>query len=116
MTAQTDTRSSIVAAVQQELNRFSKQVSAEVQRLQSELAAERAARAKSEETLKGLLPAIEQRLGEFTAQTKRRHDELELRIGRVSDEANAGLAHDRRQPPARTQCARTPWLRRAPGG
>ena len=92
MTAQTDTRSSIVAAVQKELNRFSKQVSAEVQRLQSELAAERAARVKSEETLKELLPAIEQRLGEFTAQTKRRHDELEIRIGRVSDETNAGLA------------------------
>ena len=35
MTAQTDTRSSIVAAVQKELNRFSKQVSAEVQLLQS---------------------------------------------------------------------------------
>jgi hypothetical protein len=92
MTEQTDTRSSIVAAVQQELNRFGKQVSSEVQRLQSQLAAERSARARSEETIKVLLPAIEQRLGEFTAQTKRRHDELDLRIGRVSDEANAGLA------------------------
>ncbi len=92
MTDQTDPRSSIVAAVQQELNRFSKQVSTEVQRLHNELAAERAARIKSEETVKALLPAIEQRLGEFTAQTKRRHDELDLRIGRVADENNAGLA------------------------
>jgi hypothetical protein len=92
MSEQTDTRSSIVAAVQQELNRFGKQVSAEVKRLQRELAAERSARARSEETIKALLPVIEQRLGEFTAQTKRRHDELDLRIGRVSDEANAGLA------------------------
>jgi hypothetical protein len=86
------TRSSIIAAVQQELNRFSKQVSTEVQRLQSELAAERAARVRSEETVRELLPAIEQRLAEFTTQTKRRHDEMELRIGRVADEANVGLA------------------------
>ena len=86
------TRASIVAAVQQELNRFSGQVSTELQRLQSELAAERAARAKSEETVRSLLPAIEQRLNEFSAQTKRRHDELDLRIGRVADEANVGLA------------------------
>jgi hypothetical protein len=92
MNDQADTRSSIVAAVQQELNRFSKQVSTEIQRLQSELVAERAARVRSEETVKALLPAIEQRLGEFTAQTKRRHDEMDLRIGRVADEANVGLA------------------------
>jgi hypothetical protein len=92
MTDQNDPRSSIVAAVQQELNRFSKQVSTEIQRLHGELAAERAARVKSEETVKALLPTIEQRLGDFTAQSKRRHDELDLRIGRVADEANIGLA------------------------
>ena len=93
MTEPSDTtRASIIAAVQQELNRFSKQVSTEVQRLQSELAAERAARIKSEDTVKSLLPAIEQRLTEFSSQTKRRHDELDLRIGRVADEANVGLA------------------------
>jgi hypothetical protein len=86
------TRSSIVAAVQQELNRFSKQVSTEVQRLRDELATERAARAQSEETVRSLLPAIEQRLTEFSTQTKRRHDEIDLRIGRVADEANVGLA------------------------
>jgi uncharacterized phage infection (PIP) family protein YhgE len=93
MNDQSDTaRSSIIAAVQQELNRFSKQVSTEVQRLQSELAAERAARVKSEEIVKSLLPAIEQRLTEFAAQTKRRHDEIDHRIGRIADETNVGLA------------------------
>ena len=93
MTDQSDaTRSSIVAAVQQELTRFNQQVSTEVQRLQSELATERAARVKSEEAVRSLLPAIEQRLAEFTGQTKRRHDELDHRIGRVADEANVGLA------------------------
>jgi hypothetical protein len=86
------TRSSIVAAVQQELNRFSKQVSNEMQRLRDEIANERSARVESEETVRSLLPAIEQRLAEFTSQTKRRHDELDLRIGRVADEANLGLA------------------------
>lgn len=86
------TRSSIVAAVQRELNSFSRQVSAEVQRLRDELATERAARTRSEETLRSLLPAIEERLAEFSAQTKRRHDEMEVRIGRVADETNVGLA------------------------
>jgi uncharacterized phage infection (PIP) family protein YhgE len=91
MTDHDTTRSSIVAAVQQELNRFSGQVSTEVQRLRAELAAERTARTQSEETLRSLLPMIEQRLGEFSTQTKRRHDELEVRIGRVADETNVGL-------------------------
>jgi len=85
-------RSSIIAAVQQELNRFNSQVSTEVQRLQTELAGERAARVKSDEAVRSLLPAIEQRLAEFSGQTKRRHDELDHRIGRVADEANVGLA------------------------
>ena len=93
MTDQADSsRSSIIASVQELLTGFSKQVSTEVQRLQRELSAERAARVKSEETVKSLLPAIEQRLTEFSTQTKRRHDELDLRIGRVADEANVGLA------------------------
>lgn len=93
MTDQADTtRSSIVPAVQQLLTDFSKQVSTELQRLRVELATERTARAKSEETVRSLLPAIEQHLAEFSTQTKRRHDELDVRIGRVADEANAGLA------------------------
>ncbi len=93
MTDQLDaTRSSIVAAVQQELNRFSQQVSTEVQRLRDELATERAARARSEETVRSLLPAIEERLAEFSNQTKRRHDEMDNRIGRMADETNLGMA------------------------
>ncbi len=86
------TRSAIVTAVQQELNRFSKQVSSEVQRLRDELATERAARAQSEEIVRTLLPAIEHRLAEFSAQTKRRHDETDVRIDRVADETSVGLA------------------------
>jgi archaellum component FlaC len=86
------TRSSIVAAVQQELNRFGKQVSNEIHRLRDELARERAGRAESEATIRALLPAVEQRLTEFSAHIKRRHDEMDLRIGRVADEANVGLA------------------------
>ncbi len=39
-----------------------------------------------------LLPAIEQRLTDFSAQNKRRHDEVDHRIGRVADETNVGLA------------------------
>jgi len=85
------TRTNIVPAVQQLLTDFSRQVSTEVKRLRDELAAERAARAVSEETLRSLLPAIEQRLTEFSSQTKRRHDELDVRIGRVADEANVGI-------------------------
>ncbi len=93
MTDQPDTtRSSIIAAVQQELNRFGAEVSTEVQRLRDELAGEREARAQSEETVRSLLPAIEQRLTEFSAQTKRRQDDIDLRIGRVADEINVGLA------------------------
>ncbi len=90
--ADTTSRTSIVAAVQQELNRFSREVSIEVQRLRDELATERAARAQSEETVRSLLPAIEIRLADFSTQNKRRHDEIEQRIGRVADETNVGLA------------------------
>lgn len=86
------TGSSIVPAVQKLLTDFSKQVSTEMQRLRAELASERAARAESEETVRSLLPAIEQRLSEFSAQSKRRQEEVDLRIDRVADETNAGLA------------------------
>ncbi len=92
MTEQSDaTRSSIVTAVQQELARFSEQVSSEMQRIRSELASERAARVRSEETLRSLLPTIEDRLADHSAQTKRRHDEIEVRIGRLAEETNTGL-------------------------
>ncbi len=90
MTEQTG--SSIVPAVQKLLTDFSTQVSSEMQRLRSELASERAARAESDEIVRALLPAIEQRLTEFAAQSKRRHEEVDVRIDRVADETNAGLA------------------------
>jgi uncharacterized phage infection (PIP) family protein YhgE len=86
------TRSSIVPAVQQLLTDFSKQVSTELQRLRGELASERAARERAEATVQSLLPTIEDRFAEFGAQSKRRHEEIDRRIGRVADETNAGLA------------------------
>lgn len=93
MTEQIDTtRSAIVAAVQQELNRFSRQVSTELQRLRDELATERAARARSEEIVRTLLPVIEDRLADFSGQTRRRADDMELRMSRMADEINVGIA------------------------
>jgi len=116
-------RSSVVAAVQQELTRFSGQVSTEIQRLRDELAGERAARAKAEEQLRSLAPSIEQaqaaqatmradlqrvldsKLADFTATSKRRHEEMDARIGRVADEANIGMA-------AAVEAAARPVLKR----
>ena len=86
------TSSSIVPAVQRLLTDFSKQVSTELQRLRGELATERAARQQSEATVRTLLPTIEERFAEFSAQSKRRHEDIDQRIGRVADETNAGLA------------------------
>ena len=103
-------RSGVVAAVQEELNRYSRHVSDEVQRLSDEIAAERVARSQTEEQLRTLMPALErssaasvefqqdiqrvleERLAEFTTMNKRRHEEMDSRIGRVVDEANVGLA------------------------
>ncbi len=111
MTTQSDdVQASVIAAVQRELNSFSDQVSAEVQRLRTEMAADRAARAELEAQLLDLAPAVErvsagnaafqaeiqraleERLTEFATLNKRRHDEMDARIGRVVDEANVGLA------------------------
>jgi hypothetical protein len=111
MTDQLDAlRTSIVAAVQQELTRYNEMVSSEIQRLRAEIAAERAARTRTEEQLLTLMPAVERsqatnvafqteiqraiesRLSEFATTTKRRHEEIEVRIGRIADEANLGLA------------------------
>jgi SMC interacting uncharacterized protein involved in chromosome segregation len=112
-------RTEIIGAVQQELTRFSQQVAVEVQRLRSDIAAERAARAQAEEQVQTLAAAVqslssiagsvnnraadeefqaelirslEERLSEFTVQAARRHDEISNRIGRVVDEANVSLA------------------------
>ncbi|MGA7756691.1 MAG: hypothetical protein WBL31_14005 [Ilumatobacteraceae bacterium] len=99
-------RSSIVAAVQQELTRYNEVVSGEIQRLRAELASERAARAHTEEQLMTLMPAVERsqasyqheiqraldaRLAEHTMAAKRRQDEVDARIGRIVDETNIGL-------------------------
>ena len=52
MTDQLDAlRTSVVAAVQQELTRYNEMVSGEIQRLRAEIAAERAARTRTEEQL-----------------------------------------------------------------
>jgi len=67
-------RSSIVAAVQQELTRYSQQVSEEINRLRTEVANERAARQRAEEQVKAVLPAVD------------------ARLGRVVDDVNRGLA------------------------
>ncbi len=87
-----DLRSSIVAAVQQELSRFSGQVSLEIQRVRDELATERATRVKTEDQIRSYAPMLEQRITEFAGNSKRRFDEIELRIGRIADEANIGMA------------------------
>jgi DNA anti-recombination protein RmuC len=74
-------RNSVVAAVQQELNRYNQVVSAEIQRLRTEVSAERAARERTEEQLAALANAAQ-----------RRQEEVDVRIGRVADEVNVGLA------------------------
>ncbi len=110
MTDQNDAlRSSIVAAVQLELARYNEVVSAEIQRLRDEVISERAARARTDEQVLALLPAVERsqatmtafqnevhraldiRLTEFAAASKRRQEDVETRIGRIVDETNMGL-------------------------
>ena len=103
-------RDSIVAAVQQELTRHGQQVATEVQRLHDELAAERATRAQIDQQLAALAAgieraqganttfqadlqrAVEERLAEFGTASKRRHEDMDARIGRVIQEAKVGIA------------------------
>ena len=84
-------RTSIVAAVQEELTRYSRHVSTEVMRLSDEIAAERVARSQTDDQLRALIPALdksreatadfqadiqralEERLSEFSTMNKRRH-------------------------------------------
>ncbi|HYN32534.1 MAG TPA: hypothetical protein VES40_07915 [Ilumatobacteraceae bacterium] len=110
MTDQNDAlRSSIVAAVQLELARYNEMVSAELQRLRDEVADERTARARTDEQVLALLPAVERaqatssafqteiqraleaRLTEFSTVSKRRQEDVEARIGRIADATNLGL-------------------------
>jgi chromosome segregation ATPase len=74
-------RNNVVAAVQEELNRYNEVVSAEIQRLRAEVAAERTARARTEEQLMALAGAAQ-----------RQQQEIDARIGRIADETNKGLA------------------------
>lgn len=103
-------QANIVAAVQQELTRFSKEVDGALKKLKGELndadAARRelaqqitcltdlveASQTSNESFRDDLQAALEQRLDEYVDKAKRRHDELNDRLGRVVDEANVGIA------------------------
>ena len=100
----------IVAAVQQELTRFSGEVAVNLKALGDEVAAGATARAQLERQVQSLAGALESsqsantqyqnelqqileaRLNEYSAGTKKRHDEMNTRLGRVVDEANVGIA------------------------
>ncbi len=100
----------IVAAVQQELTRFSGEVAMNLKSLSDEVAAGATARTELERQVRSLAGALESsqaantqyqtelqnvleaRLNEFGAATKKRHDEMNTRLGRVIDEANVGIA------------------------
>ena len=99
----------IVNAVQQELTRFSGDVATNIAQLREEISAGSAARAELEQQVQALAGALERsqaanatyrtelqqlleaRLTEFSAATKKRHDEMNVRLGRVVDEANVGI-------------------------
>ena len=99
----------IVNAVQQELTRFSGDVATNLAQLREEMSAGSAARAELEQQVQSLAGALERsqaanatyqselqqlleaRLTEFSTATKKRHDEMNVRLGRVVDEANNGI-------------------------
>ncbi|MEM8748368.1 MAG: hypothetical protein AAGF91_16820, partial [Actinomycetota bacterium] len=99
----------IVDAVQSELTRFSKEVASEISSIRGEIDAGAAAHSELQEQVITLADAIEashganttfqtdlqraleQRLNEFGTATKRRHEEINDRLGRVVDEANNGI-------------------------
>ncbi|MEM9514805.1 MAG: hypothetical protein AAGA42_08090 [Actinomycetota bacterium] len=101
-------RAGIVSAVQTELDRFSTQVADQLRTLHDQLSAERAARVELEAKLAEVersdggavdVELIEQRVrreiddvGASVAAIERRQDDVDERIDRVVDEANAGLA------------------------
>lgn len=118
----TTMKQQIVAAVQQQLTQYSEQVRSAVQALRDEIATERSARAQSDDQVRALASGLErshqsnagfqaelqrvleERLAEFGASTKRRHEELNIRLDRVVDEANTGLV-------ATVESATRPFLR-----
>jgi hypothetical protein len=99
----------IVNAVQQELTRFSGDVATNLAQLREEMSAGASARADLEQQVQVLAGALEQsqatnetyqselqqlleaRLTEFSTATKKRHDEMNVRLGHVVDEANVGI-------------------------
>ena len=103
-------QSNIVAAVQQELSRFSREVDGVVKQLREEIAGGHQARTQLEAQVRSLAAALEQshtantsfqsdiqrslegRLAEFSEANKRRHEEMNTRLGRVVDEANVGIS------------------------
>lgn len=100
----------IVAAVQQELTRFSGEVAANIKTLSDEVAAGASARGELERQVQALAGALESsqgsnsqyqselqqvleaRLNEFSTATKKRHEEMNTRLGKVVDDANNGIA------------------------
>lgn len=99
----------IVGAVQQELTRFSAEVAASLKQLNEEAATAKTAREALESQVQSLAGALEQantnnasfqtelqkalegRLNEFSTATKKRHDEMNTRLGKVVDDANTGI-------------------------
>ena len=100
----------IVNAVQHELTRFSGDVATNLAQLREEMSAGASARAELEQQVQALAGALEgsqatnkayqselqqlleARLAEFSTATKKRHDEMNVRLGHVVDEANVGIA------------------------
>lgn len=103
-------QANIVAAVQQELSRFSREVDGAIKKIRGEVQEQERANADLAEHIRALTDvversqrandqyqddlqaALEQRLDEFVEKSKRRHDDLNDRLGRVVDEANVGIA------------------------
>lgn len=103
-------QANIVAAVQQELSRFSGEVDSAVKQIREELAVGVSARTELENQVRSLATALEtshgsntkfqgdiqraleERLSDYSETTKRRHDEMNTRLGRVVDEANVGIS------------------------
>lgn len=103
-------QANIVAAVQQELSRFSGEVDSAVKQIREELASGASARIELENQVRSLASgletshgsntkfqgdiqrALEERLSDYSETTKRRHDEMNTRLGHVVDEANVGIS------------------------
>jgi hypothetical protein len=99
----------IVSAVQQELTRFSGEVATNFTQVGEDMAAAGTARADLERQIQSLATSLEQtqaanakyqadlqrvlegRLTEFGTASKARHDEMNVRLGKVVDDANVGI-------------------------